>query len=233
LAYPPELTGDYRNKITDGLKTQDYPEFLLIENADIVLKAEGSTNAKLNFYIEKNKRIFASVKFLGFEIVRAELTNDSVKYINRLKREYYFGSVDENKGNLPLTYDLKLLQNFIYSGFYFDDGIRKRDFLRNFLVLEDVIQYNQIVDEGQKIVLSYDSNSVKLDKITLSDEVNDMLAEIEIERKSLGIETVKALIVLNENITSLEVSVKDITYNSYSKTEFKTGRNYTRLEKLF
>jgi hypothetical protein len=233
LAYPPELTGDYRNKITDGLKTQDYPEFLLIENADIVLKAEGSTNAKLNFYIEKNKRIFASVKFLGFEIVRAELTNDSVKYINRLKREYYFGSVDENKGNLPLTYDLKLLQNFIYSGFYFDNGLKKRDFLRNFLVLDNMIQYKKDVDEGQKIVLNYDSNSVKLDKITLSDEVNDLLAEIDIERKNPGVETVKALFVINENITSLEVSIKEISYKSYSKTDFKTGRNYTRLEKIY
>lgn len=70
-----------------------------------------SGNAYLR--LEKDKRIWVSVKKFGFEAARALITPDSFFVINRLQNEYTAEPISyiQNKYNMPASFDL--LQNVV------------------------------------------------------------------------------------------------------------------------
>ncbi len=223
---------DYEKNITEAIRNTNFPEHLLIENADFQLKGEDNGNAKITVYIERDQRFFFSVKYLGFEIARGEISADSIKFINRFQREYYFGRINDLKNYLPLEVDFYTLQHFLYSGFYYRNEKRK-DYLQRFEKVNNQISFSEIINAGQKIQLFYDPVYTKLDKIYLSDYVHNMTAEIRITRKDLKPDVIFINYMKGKNGHEMEINVKDIKEKEYNKTDFKVSKNYKQLERLF
>ncbi len=227
-----EAPNDYQKVIGERLKENNFPKWLLIENADFELKGEDLGNAKVTIFVEKSRRIFLAVKYLGFEIARAEITSDSIKFINRLKKEYYFGNLNDLRNFMPFNFDFDLVQRFIYTGFYYN-GERKKEFIKKFDVGNKKISYEEIFSEGQKVHFDYDSNTVKLDKVLISDYIHDVLAEISITRENNEPRMIFVNLFTGHDQKEIVVRLKDIKDKYYTKTDFKIGNNYTKLERLF
>jgi len=222
---------DYRRVINERLKESAFPKYVLVENADFRVTGENSVSARITIYIEKDKRIFFAVKYLGFEIARGEVTVDSIKFINRLERKYFFGPVNDLRNYLPVGLDFYSIQRFIFTGFYYDNE-RKKDFVRHFRQEGDTLFYNAILNDGQKMTMMYNRN-VKLDRLFLSDYIHHFLAEIFIEREDNEPKMLRINAVTGHDAKDVEIQIKDIKYRSYSRTDFKIGKNYTPLERLF
>lgn len=226
---------DFRKTVDERLKPKKFPEHLLIENADIQLHDANQMHARLLVYIEKDKKIFVALRYLGFEIARAEIDPDSVHFINRMQKKYFFGTYDEVYKFLPLDFDFYTLQRLIYTGFFYTGDERLREFARNFKRDQDGYIYERIIDEGKKLQLYYDNVDIKLDKIYLSDYIDHLLAEIQINREQRS----AVPLVLNGNIIdgnkarNVEISIKSIKHKDYSKTDFRIGKNYKKIERLF
>ena len=223
---------DYQKVIGERIKESNFPEWLLIENADFEMKGEDLGSAKLTLFVDKSRSIFLAVKYLGFEIARAQITEDSIKYINRLKKEYYFGSLNDLRNFMPFKFDFNLFQRFIYTGFYYN-GERKKEYVKKFDVDNEKISYEEIFGEGQKVHFDYDSKTVKLEKVLISDYIHNVLAEVLITRKDNEPRMIFVNVFTGHEEKEIVVRLKDIKEKYYSKTDFKIGKNYTRLERLF
>ncbi len=225
-------TADLQKVIAGRLNESFDPEFLLVENADFEISGDNSAKAKITLYMEKNRNIFFAVKYMGFEIARGEITEDSIKFINRFKREYYYGSSNDLRNYLPADFDLGTLQKFIYTGLFYKNE-RKKDFIRKFVVDSARVSFNEILNEGQKIQLYYDRFSLKLERIYLSDYIHDVLADVEIAREETEPRNFTISLITGKEEREVNIRIRDIKYRNYERTEFKTGKNYTKLERLF
>jgi hypothetical protein len=169
---------------------------------------------------------------VGFEIMRAKLTSDSIKYINRLKQEYYFEDFSKMKGLPEIVTNMDQLQNLIYSGFFYSDNINKKDFVRSFQKGNEQVVYDSKVNESN-IRLIYNLFNFKLDKIFISDEVNRLTAEFDIDRDGDKINFINGGVTIKRFEILMDMSINRTENKEYRKTDFAIGKNYKKLEKLF
>ena len=223
---------DMRETVMNGLKTTSFPQYLLADRIDVHLEAEDNYNAKMTVYLDKGNNIFVSIRFVGFEIMRAMVTQDSIKYINRIKQEYYFDDLKNTIGFPEIASDLERLQNLIYSGFFYSEEFTKKDFIKEFQKEEDHFVYAS-KDHDSNIKLIYNLLNIKLDKILITDGPNKLSALFDIERGG------GKPLYINSNVTIrgfeilLNMGINKVENKEYKKTDFVIGKNYKRLEKIF
>lgn len=105
----------------DGQKGENHMEWAplafnyLVIKSKINFKSKGNTtNLTANIRIKKDSIIWLSITpGMGIEVVRAIITTDSVKVINRLDNKYDAYSISYIKETLGLELDYTTLQNLI------------------------------------------------------------------------------------------------------------------------
>ena len=70
-------------------------QHILISNESFRLSGKSNNNGRFTFYLENGNQIFLSLRFFGFEMIRSQIKEDTVKYINRLKKEYLNENTDK------------------------------------------------------------------------------------------------------------------------------------------
>jgi len=122
--------------------------------------------------IAKDEKIWISGGMLGFEGVRALITPDSVRIINKLEREYYQEPIEylSEVSNLPVNFEG--LQNLIIGNalFFDEDNVKYQE-------KEGIIE---LMSEWQDLVniLWLDTEDLLLERQTLISESEDRNMEI-------------------------------------------------------
>lgn len=222
-------------EIEDRIKRiSDFPDRVLISNSEFRITGETQNSGRFTFYMEKENNIFCSVRFLGFEVIRAEITRDSIKYINRFRKQYLFDDLEKMNQNLPLPLSFDDLQRFIFTGIIYRSEKDINKFFKSLELRSEQIYYNNILAEGKKIELIYSRDGILLNTIIIADYINDIFGELSVSRKDNETPGIIIGELINEGKSiNIQVVINEIENHNYTKTDFKIGRNYTRIEKLF
>ncbi len=223
---------NFRETVLGRINIRSYPQHLLIDRIDVKIDDGDSYKGKMTVYLDRGNFIFINVKFLGFEILRAMLTTDSIKYINRLNQQYYFESLEKLR-DLPLiSLELERLQNFMYSGFLIPPTMNSREFIKSFQRTNTSI-VNSIKDNSGAIELFYDLDNVKLQRFVISDQLGKLEGGFDLDRTNGELNAILAELSLRKYAVQIDVELKKIENKEYGKTDFVIGKNYKKLEKLF
>lgn len=224
---------DLRSAVLQHLDASDKEDYVLIQNASLSISAEKRISAKLTFYAERDVQIFASIRFLGFEAGRMQITRDSLKYINRLDREYYFESLSK-LGLLSkdlLSYDV--MQSIIFTGFLEEPRNKNHIFYSKAVILKDTVSYEIKPDLYTGIFLNYSMPEINLRKAEYKDLGASLYTLLAIERAMGKIYLVEGKFQKELFKADFQLEIDEILNRNYSKTDFTIGRNYTEISKLF
>jgi Domain of unknown function (DUF4292) len=223
---------DLKKIVIAGIDRNNLPENILITNMNFKYVGDKNISARITFYSQLNECLFASFRYLGFEAIRVGLYPDSIKFINRFQREYIFEDLLNIKG-LPVEADLDILQPFLLSGFYYNNLIKKKEYLKNFSSNKEPIVIKENSTPGKEIRFFYNPHTAKLDSINISDLTEMFYIEAYLKYKNNRLDNIRGSI-LNRGIKgNFELDNIDIQNISYSNTQFNIGKNYKKIEKFF
>lgn len=221
-----------KNEIKKKVEDKKTPEYIFIENASVKIIGEDSNKAKVNFYLERDTQLFISIKFIGFEMARFQLTSDSVKYINRLNREYYFGNLKNDHGELTELLNFNNIQNLLSRGFVME-GVNDFDnFFNNSELRGDSLFYKEELSEGQNINCAYGLKSMQLSRLSYFDYVKQIKANVNLDRKNSELKKVSGFFIEGGKRTDFDLDIGIVKNKKYNRTKFKIGRNYNELKSL-
>ncbi len=223
LAYPEVVLLKYRNA--------ERPEHLLIPNASLKVVDENSTTIRLTIYNKKDEFVFVSGRLLGFEIFRFKLTNDSVKFINRAQRNYYFGAKKDINNGMLRTLRLNDIQNLMYSGFLMDDNSNRSYVERNFTPKVNEITYTEFLEQGVKIEMEYDLAAF-LNTILFSNHPDAMYLDMNLHREDGELNEITGSYYRNNYEIKFEFDANHIEQKSYSNVQFNLGQNYNEIRNI-
>ena len=208
------------------------PENLLIDNASLKIEDSNGTLVRSRIYVKRDEYIFISARYLGFELMRIKITEDSVKYINRVQQSYFFGLNDDIlDGIFEELFRLKEIQDFLYTGFLNDNPINRKYIRANYRLVEDKIRTEKILDTGLKLELEYNLNAY-LEKIFLTDHKSGNYLQMTLQRNSKQVENISGIYYDGRNAIPWFLNIRDIRYESYNKTSFNIGKNYNKLDSI-
>lgn len=220
------------NIIKDRIKNLNYPDNLLLKNASLKIKDENQTSLRLTIYLKKNELIFINGRYMGFEVFRLMVDNDSVKFINRFQRTYYFDNAGKFLNKYGIATDLTELQTFIYSGFLFKEKLNTNYIRSNFSRDEDIINYDYTIDTGRKLNLHYNLNG-SLKNLLFSDHPNSIFVNMQMERNDKKLESINGDFINDGNKIDWTLTINQLDYTNYDNLNFRIGKNYYEIQNIF
>lgn len=229
-------TNDAENILKNDLRikynSREKPQYLLIENANIKIEGKETNRAKINFYLERDLLFFVSIKVLGFEMMRFQLSEDSVKYINRINREYYFSQVENVKKELGELLNFDNLENLVLTGFFSKGGLNFDNFFNNSTIRGDSLRFSDDLGPGQSVLCNYSLGTLQLFDLAYLDYVKQINSKVVFDRNDFGLKSIDGIFVINGERTKFNLDINEIKYEKYSKTDFRLGRNYNEIKSL-
>ena len=205
-----------------------HQENFLSDQVDISIDDGEQQNAKAKVYVSSGNLIFISVNFLGFEIARAQLTRDSLKFINRVGKEYYFGKLDylQKLSGINLTYDE--IESLLIMGFPVLNDDNKETIKQRFSDAGSEYIYTYIADR-RTVNVYFTKNPIHQYKIEISDPGSALKTVLLLE-DYLQIPfypgTLKGSFIRRNNVTNVRISINKIENKVFQNNSFKVNNNY-------
>jgi len=197
----------------------------------LFLNTGESQKMDARLYMERDNKIFISLRFLGFEVARAMWEKDSIFYINRLNKEYYFGLKDSfpyyNFSNLKV----ESFYNYInYELFLSDMNVSVSKLIRMFSKVPYGRFEQEFTLEGGRKILSLYNSQFQLDQFRLTDHENSFYLEGNIRRGNSDLQEINGMIISNKTEIKWKLQINSIKEQNYNRTKFSIGKNYKRIE---
>ena len=227
---------DEKNSLSDviekkisGGKSVNY----LCERVDIQIGGDEAKNFHAKVFITEGQSIFISLTyFLGIEVGRIQLSRDSIKFINRISREYYFGEIENLLKLSGINFEYEEIENFLLKGIPFNEKDNKKKTLARFNDSGTDYIYTYGVDSKRIVKAYFDKTTIREYKIELSDHVSKLylvgsLSNYLTEPSYPGIIDVSVL--KGEKKTDLRILINKIENRVFQNTSFKINNNYNEL----
>lgn len=217
--------------IKEKLKSVNYPENLFIQNINLKISGENQSSIRLNVFIKKDELIFLSGRYMGFEIFRFMVDRDSVKFINRFQRTYYYDDAKSFFNKYGLGGELIDIQDFIYTGFLYSKGLDNKVIRSKFLRNSDSIQYNYPIEEGKKLNFNYNLLG-QLKNINFYDYTNDLFLMMNLEREGSDLNYISGDYIKSGNKINWSMDINEVQYKEYKNLDFRIGNNYYEIQNI-
>ncbi len=185
---------------------------------------EKRLNFRLNIRVRKDEKIWISGSMLGIEGVRALITPDTVKVLNRLQRKYYVKPIEYVSDLTGLPVNFEGLQNLLTnSGIFFDANSSKYENKNG--IVELVSEFEQLVN-----VLWLDESTLLMDRQMLLDEVNSRNMELAyhdyrtVKGKPFAFE--QDIQVTGDKEAYIDLDFNSVEVNTNPSFSFNVNRNY-------
>lgn len=218
--------------IKGKLKSTKYPENLLISNASLRITGETQSTLRLNIFMKRDHLIYLNGRYMGFEVFRFMINKDSVKFINRFQRTYYFDTKNSFVSKYGLSIEISDIQDFIYSGFITPKDLNNALIRGNFNRIDDRIVYDYILEEGKKINLSYDLKG-ELNKIIFSDYSDELFVNMDLGRKDGILNDISGELIREGDMIEWNLEIQRLEYTDYHNLDFRIGNNYYETQNIF
>jgi len=221
-----------KNEMRIKYDSKAKPQYILIENASIKIEGKETNRARINFYLERGQKLFVSIKVLGFEMIRFQLSEDSVKYINRISREYYFSQVENVKKEVGELLNFANLENLVLTGFVSNGVLSFDNFFSNSVISGDSLRFSDELGPGQSVLCNYSLGTLQLFDLAYLDYVKQINSKMVFDRNDYGLKSIEGIFVMKGERTKFSLDIDEIKYEKFSKTDFRIGRNYNEIESL-
>lgn len=221
------------NEVIERKVTNNKTQYFLCERVDIQIGGDETKNLHAKVFITEGKSIFISVTYLlGIEIGRIQLSPDSIKYINRVNREYYFGEIENLIKLAGINFEYKEIENFLVRGIPLNEGDNKKKALSRFSDAGEDYIYNYGLDSKKFVKVYFEKAAIKEYKIELTDHVNKLylvglLSDYLIKPFYPGL--IKVSLVKGEKKTDVKIFINKIENKVFQNTSFKINNNYNEL----
>jgi len=154
-----------------------YPKYEYLQTKMKIAYKEGNTeqNIKGNMKIKKDSFIWISARAYGFEVARFLLTPDSVKFMNKMKSEYFVGDYSFIEKSLNVKLDYQTIQSLLVNELFVLPKSNKSEFAdfnifsdtANFILQKNIHPRNMPDSLFQEVII--DKNNLKIQKSTSAD----------------------------------------------------------------
>lgn len=190
--------------------------------------ADKSLSVKATIRIKKDEKIWVSAGMLGFEGVRALITPDSVKVINRLEKTYYAEPIEYISELTSMPVDFNGLQNALIGNWlFFDEGNAKYEEKEG--VVELYSEKNNIVN-----ILWLDNASLLLERQTVLDQINNRNMEISYhdyrDTKGNAFAYESNIHVTGQDEAWIDMEYSDVELDNNPSFSFTVSDKYERIK---
>lgn len=220
-------------KVIDKRTSNNESEYFFCERVNVKLNEDETQNFSAKIFIHRGESIFINLSyFLGLEMARVQITNDSIKYINRVKREYYFGKIENLKKLAGINLTFEEIQNIILKGIPLTYKDNKRKILLKFIETDNDFIYNYELDSKKLIRVYFDKKTIKEYKVEFADHNNKLyivgyLNNYLNEPEYPGI--INLSLLRSDKKTDISISIDKIENRYFTNTLFKVNNNYNEL----
>ncbi len=209
-------------------------EYFSAEQIDITVITDEAKSIKAKVYIDKGDYIFINVVFFGFEIGRLEITPDSIKFINRVEKKYFFGEFGELSSLLQMDLNYVQIESLLLKGLISDHPKNRKKFVAG--IKENADNYYVIYDkEKTAIVKSYfNKSSFDIDRIEVSDAESEFFLVASMTQSNVlhGYPDKITVNILAEVFAGdVEIKVGRVSDNKPGNRDFLINSKYQKIEK--
>jgi len=201
-----------------------------LEKMRIEIKADRNFNFNGKLYISNNEFMFLTLQYLGFEVARVLITQDSIKYVNRIDRKYLFKSYKDFENLFFKNVNYNLIHNILVNGLFIPDGIKPNKIFYYMKLEEDKIIFEPAISKGKNLRVQYKQN-LYIEKINYQDNINMIFLLTEIfSNKSNLLETIKSDLVIKNDKYSINVNTGKIENKVINMPEVVVNNKYTEIK---
>lgn len=176
--------------------------------------------------VQKDSVIWVSVNFSFLEVARAIVTRDSVKVINKLKKEVYLRSLDNIEDLVNIPFNFNTLQELIIGNpVYFTSAIR--DISRSSSVISFVCETDQFINTIDVYADDYSLQECKLvDKDTLRNRYCELTYGNYQNINNRNFPSKRKIFVEDKGVTQLFLDFKKAEFDQPLSFPFSIGNGY-------
>jgi len=223
------LEGKKTEYLIEQMKLNEFDFETFSAKAVITLRQEGKKlNFKSNIRIKKDSVIWISITpVFGIEMARVMITNDTVKVINRLEKQFFIGDYEYINQRFNVDFEYEVLQALLLGNsiaFELDDKIKfsidKEDYYLGNLKKRKARKADEkpkkIEKQKEEVVsLWINQQSFKIDKFILSDLTADRFILGEFKNQ-MTVEDQQLPEFLHFELQSAKPAVVEIQYSRVS-----------------
>lgn len=204
-----------------------------------------NTEFKGQIRIRKDSVIWISFSpALGIEMARLIITNDSVKFLNRINKIYFLGDYDFVNEFLKTNIDFDILQSFIigndfqfYEKIKFKASIDSWEYRLSTLGRNKLKKYVKKSEENPKVFIQtiwLDPGNFKISRISIKEikkenkKLNAYYTDLKVVKNQLFPYKIK-FILLNEDNIKVDVHYSKISIDKPQNVPFNIPSRYTRV----
>jgi len=200
-----------------------------MERMRIEIKANKTVNVNGKVYIMQNQAIFMTVQFFGLEMARILITEDSVKYINRAERNYFFVSMKDIRNKYYKDISLSFIQNILVNGLILPDNFKIRRLSYYMKYQDDGIVFSPDLTHGQNLKMFY-TRDMLLKKINFLDNRNILFLNADIEYNvNNRPDRISAEIVMKSDKYKIEMNVGRIENKNIKIPDMRINNSYSEI----
>jgi hypothetical protein len=207
-------------------------KYFSCDQIDISMVSEETKSAKAKVFISRGKFIFVSINFMGFELARAEISPDSIKFINRISKTYYFGNIDKLDSLYYTGLSYAQIESLILKGICVEKDENKRQFNKHIFLKEDTIVFKSFYDNGFIINSFFDTKLYEPRKIEIVDgKYNFSFLGILDSYNDIGSYPDQMNFYIRKGNDSIHLFIKigKISYNKFDNRNFDVNRKYREI----
>jgi hypothetical protein len=225
-----ETIESYIDKKFETAPSQNF----LAEQVDVTIDNGEKQSAKAKVYVSPGHLIFLTVNFLGFEIARAQLTPDSLKFINRVSKEYFFGDIGYFQKMSGLNISYEELESMLIKGIPYRKSDTKEDIARR--ITDNGTDYVYTYGQGDRrsIKVYFTKSPVRQYKIEVNDDSSQsnfvaMLGAYN--NDPYYPDELQGSFLRRRSKTDVSVKIGKIENKEITNNSFRVNSNYDPLDK--
>ena len=200
-----------------------------MERMRIEIQANKMLNVSGKVYIMQNQAIFMSVQFFGLEIARILITEDSVKYINRAERKYFFVGMKDIRNKYYNDISLYFIQNLLVNGLILPDNIKIKRLSYYMKYQDNAILFNPDLPHGQNLKMFY-TRDMLLKNISFLDNGNSIFLNADVEYNvNNSPDKISAEIIMKSDKYKIELNVGRIDNKKIQIPDMRINNNYSEI----
>ena len=217
----------YLYKKSDNYGMKDFSADL-----DISIITGETKSVKAKLFIKRDEYIFVNINFLGIELGRAEITPDSVKFINRIEKTFYFGNISTLNAFYKIDLSYSQIETLISKGFLSDKSESKKRFKSRITESGDSFYYSYTDESGIIVKSIYDKKSFRETGIEITDRNSSFYlfaSLLNYYGNSAYPENIRINLNTEMEKTEIEIAIVKIVENKLKTRSFNVNSRYREI----
>lgn len=197
-----------------------------------LITGEESKNVRAKVSIKKGDFVYLQISLYGFEIARIMITPDSVKYINRIDKTYWFRPNREMSQVIGFSPEYIWLESVMLKGFYLEDNMGRKE-LKTLIYSDNNLWIYPYENKDFKVTHYFSKESLLQERMELHDRNGDLvaIAIMRYDKKFSYPQELEMKFILNPDseVLVLKCNIGNINLEKVKEPDFSINRRYSEI----